>query len=180
MTESLVLAFVIGAAFGGTLERAGLADAPKLARQFYLTDLTVFKVMFSALVTAMLGLFWLGRLGVIDVSAIYVPETFMGPQLLGGLVFGVGFVACGLCPGTSCVSAATGRLDGVAVIGGIFAGVVAMGFAAPAIAPFFASGARGVFTIPDALHLPYGVVVFAVTLMALGGFMVAERIEARA
>ena len=113
MTDSLVLAFVIGVAFGWTLERAGLADAPKLARQFYLTDLTVFKVMFSALVTAMLGLFWLGRLGVVDVSAIYVPETFMGPQLLGGLVFGLGFVACGLCPGTSCVSAATGRLDGV-------------------------------------------------------------------
>ena len=180
MTDSLALAFVIGAAFGCTLERAGLADAPKLARQFYLTDLTVFKVMFSALVTAMLGLFWLGRLGVVDVSAIYVPETFIGPQLLGGLVFGLGFVACGLCPGTSCVSAATGRLDGVAVIGGIFGGVVAMGFALPAIAPFFTSGARGAFTIPDALHLPYGVVVFAVTLMALGGFMVAERIEARA
>jgi hypothetical protein len=180
VTDSLVLALVIGAAFGFTLERAGLADAPKLARQFYLTDLTVSKVMFSALVTAMLGLFWLGRLGVVDVSAIYVPETIIGPQLLGGLVFGVGFVACGLCPGTSCVSAATGRLDGIAVIGGLFAGVVAMGFAVPAIVPFFTSGARGTFTIPDALHLPYGVVVFAVTLMALGGFMVAERIEARA
>jgi hypothetical protein len=55
-----------------------------------------------------------------------------------------------------------------------------MGFAVPAIAPFFTSGARGTFTIPDALHLPYGIVVFAVTLMAVGGFMVAERIEARA
>jgi hypothetical protein len=74
VTDSLVLAFVIGVAFGFTLERAGLADAPKLARQFYLTDLTVFKVMFTALVTAMLGLFWLGRFGVVDVSAIYVPE----------------------------------------------------------------------------------------------------------
>jgi hypothetical protein len=66
------------------------------------------------------------------------------------------------------------------VIGGLFAGVVATGFAVPALAPFFTSGARGAYTIPDALHLPYGVVVFAITLMALGGFMVAERIEARA
>jgi uncharacterized membrane protein YedE/YeeE len=174
-----MLAFVIGLAFGWSLERAGLADAPKLARQFYLTDLTVFKVMFSALVTAMLGLFWLGRIGVVDLSSIYVPETFLGPQLLGGLVFGAGFIACGLCPGTSCVSAATGRLDGLAVIAGMFAGVVAIGLAIPSIASFFTSGARGTFTIPDALHLPYGVVVFAVTLMALGGFAVAERIEAR-
>lgn len=179
MTDSLTLAFVIGLAFGWTLERAGLADAPKLARQFYLTDLTVFKVMFSALVTAMLGLFWLGRLGVVDLSAIAVPDTFIGPQLLGGLVFGAGFVACGLCPGTSCVSAATGRIDGLAVIAGMFAGVVAMGLAIPSIASFFASGARGTFTIPDALNLPYGVVVFAVTLLALGGFAVAGKIEAR-
>jgi len=179
MTDSLVLAFVIGVAFGWTLERAGLADAPKLARQFYLTDLTVFKVMFSALVTAMLGLFWLGRLVAIDLAAIYVPETFIGPQLLGGIVFGLGFVTCGLCPGTSCVSAATGRVDGIAVIGGLFAGVMAMGLAVPAIAAFFTSGARGAFTIPDALHLPYGVVVFALTLFAVCGFVLAERIEAR-
>ena len=84
MTDSLAAAFVIGVAFGWTLERAGLGSAPKLARQFYLSDLTVFKVMFSALVTAMLGAFWLGRLGVIDFSAIYVPETFLLPQLVGG------------------------------------------------------------------------------------------------
>ena len=179
MSDSLVLAFVIGLGFGWTLERAGLADAPKLARQFYLTDLTVFKVMFSALVTAMLGLFWLGRMGVVDLSAVYVPDTFIGPQLVGGLVFGAGFVACGLCPGTSCVSAATGRLDGLAVIAGMFAGVVAMGLAVPSISSFFTSGARGAFTIPDALHLPYGVVVLAVTFTALGGFALAERIEAK-
>jgi uncharacterized membrane protein YedE/YeeE len=38
------------------------------------------------------------------------------PQLAGGLLFGAGFVVAGLCPGTSCVAAATGRGDGVAVV----------------------------------------------------------------
>ena len=56
----------IGIAFGFALERAGLGSARKLTGQFYLTDFTVFKVMFSAIVTAMLGAFWLGRLGVLD------------------------------------------------------------------------------------------------------------------
>lgn len=180
MTDALAAAFVIGIAFGWTLERAGLGNAPKLARQLYLTDLTVFKVMFTALVTAMLGAFWLGRLGVVDLSTIYVPQTFMVPQLVGGLVFGLGFVVCGLCPGTSCVSAATGRGDGLAAVAGIFAGIVIAGLAVPALEPFFSSTARGAFTLPDALSLPYGVVVLAVVVLALSGFALAEHLERRA
>src|SRR5207253_7483606 len=106
----------IGVAFGWCLERAGLGSARKLVGQFYGTDLTVFKVLFTAIVTAMLGAFWLGRFGVLDLANVYVPETYWLPQLAGGLLFGAGFVVAGLCPGTSCVAAATGRIDGVAVV----------------------------------------------------------------
>lgn len=171
----MITAFVIGVAFGFALERAGLGSARKLIGQFYLTDFTVFKVMFSAIVTAMLGAFWLSRLGVVDLSSVYVPRTWLLPQLAGGLIFGVGFVVAGLCPGTSCVAAATGRGDGLAVIAGMFAGVL--------IAPvrgFYESTPRGAWTLPELLHVPYGVVVFAVVLIALAGFAVAERIEKRA
>ena len=52
--------------------------------------------MFSAIVTAMLGAFWLGALGILDLSLVAVPETYLWPQLVGGLVFGVGFVIGGL------------------------------------------------------------------------------------
>ena len=41
---SLFVAFVIGIGFGFFLERGGLGNAKKLAAQFYLTDLAVFKV----------------------------------------------------------------------------------------------------------------------------------------
>jgi uncharacterized membrane protein YedE/YeeE len=176
---SLAFAATIGMAFGWTLERAGLGSATKLIGQFYLKDLTVFKVMFTAIVTAMLGLFWLSRLGVIDLGQIYVPETFLVPQLAGGLVFGLGFVVAGLCPGTSCVAAATGRGDGVATVLGMFAGVLVTGLLLPRFAAFYASTPRGAFTLPQALNLPYGIVVLLVTLIALGGFALAERIESR-
>ncbi|HEY3885927.1 MAG TPA: hypothetical protein VGL62_12000 [Vicinamibacterales bacterium] len=60
MTLTPLLApFVIGIAFGAALEQAGFGNARKLAAQFYFTDLTVFKVMFSAILTAMPGVFWL-------------------------------------------------------------------------------------------------------------------------
>jgi uncharacterized membrane protein YedE/YeeE len=168
---------LIGAAFGWTLERAGLGCAPKLTGQFYLADFTVFKVMFTAIVTAMLGVFWLGRLGFLDLGRVYVPETFLMPQLAGGVIFGAGFVVAGLCPGTSCVAAATGRGDGLAVVAGMFSGVLAAGFVFRPLVHFYESTARGPVTLPDFLHLPYGVVVAAIVSMALCGFIAAERLE---
>jgi hypothetical protein len=176
---SLALAVVIGIAFGWCLERAGMGSARKLAGQFYLKDLTVFKVMFSAIVTAMLGTFWLGRMGVLDLSRVYVPETFIMPQLVGGLVFGVGFAVGGLCPGTSCVAAATGRGDGAMLVTGMFTGVLATGFLFRPLATFYASTARGSLTIPQLLRVPYGAVVLAVVAAALAGFRMAEWLETR-
>jgi uncharacterized membrane protein YedE/YeeE len=177
---ALVAALLIGIAFGWCLESAGMGSARKLAAQFYLTDLTVFKVMFTAIVTAMLGLFWLGRLGVLDLSRVYVPETFLLPQLAGGLIFGVGFALGGLCPGTSCVAAATGRLDGIALVLGMWSGVLATGLLFPALERFYDQTPRGVFTLPQVMHLPYGVVVLLIVVVALLGFLAAEQIEARA
>ena len=179
-SAGLWIALAIGIAFGWCLERSGMGNARKLAGQFYLTDLTVFKVMFSAIVTAMLGVFWLGWLGVVNVSRIYVPETFILPQLVGGIVFGVGFAIGGLCPGTSCVSAATGRVDGLMVVLGMFAGVLVTGVLFSSLEPFYNSTPRGQLTLPTLFHLPYGVVALAVVLVALGGFRVAELLESRA
>ncbi len=173
-------ALVIGIAFGFLLERAGFGNARKLAAQFYLTDLTVFKVMFTAVVTAMLGAFWLGRLGVLDLGRVYVPETWLLPQLAGGLVFGVGFVMAGLCPGTSCVASASGRLDGLAVVAGMLLGIGLFDSGFRIIRPFYDGTPRGTLTLPALMHVPTGVVVAGVTALALGGFAAAQAIERRA
>ena len=170
----VLVAIAIGIAFGFALERAGLGSARKLTGQFFLTDLTVFKVMFSAIVTAMLGVFWLGRAGLIDPSLLYVPDTFLSAQIAGGLLFGAGFALAGLCPGTSCVSAATGRGDGAMVVAGMFGGVLATGLAFPLVERLYNSGARGPLTLPQLLHLPDGLLVFLVVLVALAGFAAAE------
>ncbi len=176
---AVVAAVLIGMAFGWALERAGLGDARKLAGQFYLTDLTVFKVMFSAIVTAMLGAFWLARLGILDLSRVYVPETYLLPQLAGGLLFGVGFVVAGLCPGTSCVAAATGRGDGLLVMLGMFCGVLVTGLGFAPLSHFYESTDRGSLTLSQVFGVPYGVVVCGVVVVALSMFHLAERWERR-
>ena len=177
---SLVIAVLLGIAFGWFLERGGMGNAQKLAGQFYLTDLSVLKLMFSAILTAMLGLFWLSWVGLLDLSRVYVPETFVSPQLVGGVVFGVGFATGGLCPGTSCVAAATGRRDGVALVAGMLGGVFVFGEAFPGISSFADSGARGSWTLPQALGVSYGSVVGIIVAVALGAFAGAEWLERRA
>lgn len=174
---SLAVALILGAGFGFALERAGLGSALRLVGQFYGRDLRVLKVMFSALLVAMLGVFWLSRFGLLELSALYVPPTYLGPQLAGGVLFGAGLLVAGLCPGTACVSAATGRIDGVFVLFGIVAGMLATGLLLGRWSAFYVSSARGAWTLPELLGLPYGVVVCVVVLVALVAFAVAERIE---
>lgn len=176
---SLIIAVLLGIAFGWFLERGGMGSAQKLAGQFYFTDLSVMKLMFSAILTAMLGLFWLSWAGLLDLSRVYVPETFIAPQVAGGLVFGVGFALGGLCPGTSCVAAATGRRDGLALVAGLLVGVFAFGEAFPAIGAFADGTARGPWTLPQALGLSHGTVVGIIVAVALGAFAGAERLERR-
>lgn len=176
---SYVVAFAIGIGFGFFLERAGFGSARKLVSQFYLDDLAVFKVMFTAIVTALLGVTYLGWIGVLDLSQVYLSPTYLWPMVVGGLVLGVGFVIGGYCPGTSIVAAITGRMDAVAFVGGLLAGTFAFALAFPSLRGFFYAGEMGPQTIPGYFGLPWGVVVFAVVLMALGGFAGAGWLEAR-
>jgi hypothetical protein len=175
----LLTAPLIGFAFGWFLERGGLGSARKLAGQFYFADLTVFKVMFSALITAMLGTFWLNEFGVLDVELVYLPETFVLPQALGGVLFGAGFLFAGLCPGTSCVAAASGRIDGIAVMSGMLAGVLVFNFVFDWIAGFYESTPLGAVRLTDLIGVSRGAGVAVVVGMALIGFTIAPLIEGK-
>ncbi len=169
-------AVLSGFAFGFVLERAGFGSSRKLAAQFYLRDMTVLKVMFTAIVTAMLGLVVLRSLGFVDMEKIYVNPTFLGPQVVGGLIFGAGFAIGGYCPGTSIVAAATGKLDAVAFLGGAMTGILAFAGVYGKLAGFATSGGQRELLM-DWLHLSYGTVAILVTLLALGMFAGAEWIE---
>jgi hypothetical protein len=174
---SLVVAFVTGIGFGFFLERAGFGNARVLAAQFYFRDLRVLKVMFTAIITAMVGAFLLARFGFLDLSLVYLTPTFLVPQIVGGLILGVGFIIGGYCPGTSCVSAATGRIDGMVYLAGMIGGLLGFAEVYPYIARFTKITALGQVTLAQQFHIPYGFLVFAVVLMAFGAFMAAEWAE---
>ncbi len=174
---SLIVAFAIGIGFGFFLERAGFGSARKLAAQFYLRDMTVLKVMFTAIVTAMLGLFYLNWIGFIDLSLVYTSNTYLLPQIAGGLILGFGFVIGGYCPGTSCVAVSTGRIDAIVFLIGVMAGIFFFGEVFPLLSGFFYSTNMGVITLPELINLPYGMIVFFVVLISIGAFAASEWAE---
>jgi uncharacterized membrane protein YedE/YeeE len=173
-----VVHVVLGILFGFVLERAGFGNAKKLAAQFYLRDMTVLKVMFTAVITAMLLIHWTVGLGALELDRIWVNPTYLGSGILGGLLFGVGFVIGGYCPGTSLVAMATLKLDGLFFVLGVMAGIFLFGFTVEPISDFWHhSGALGTLTLYEWLGLsPPLVIVFAV-LMALGMFAGGESVE---
>jgi len=172
-------ALLLGGAFGVALERAGLGDARKLTGQFYGTDFAVFKVMFTAIVTCMLGLLVLGALGLVNRTRLVVPPTYLLPQAVGGLIFGVGFVLGGYCPGTGCTAAASGRLDALALVAGLLGGTWLFGEAFSRLRGFYEATPMAARTLPELFGLAEGAVVAGVVVLALAGFGVAEHLERR-
>ena len=176
----LIVSVLLGFGFGFVLERAGFGRSSKLAAQFYLHDMTVFKVMFSAIVTAMLVLVLASGLGLADLSVVsqqIVSWTYIWPMLIGGFVLGMGFIISGYCPGTSIVAAASGHIDGWVTLAGVTLGSLAYSEIQPTIAAFHNSGDLGAFFLYDALGVPPQVLAVGVVLMAVGCFIGAEKVE---
>lgn len=173
----ILAALALGFFFGFFLERAGFSSALNLTNQFYFKDWRVLKVMFSAIVVAALGLAWLSLAGIVDFSAIYVPDAFLWPQLVGGLLLGAGFILGGYCPGTGVVAAAIGKLDALFFLAGILAGIFAFGAFEPSLHDFNLSGARGPLTLPQLLNWSHGLAAAALAAIAVAAFYAAEMSE---
>jgi len=162
------LVFVLfGMGFGITLEIAGFGLAHKLVGQFYFKDQTVFKMMFTAVLVAMVLIFFTTGMGWLDYDRIFVPPTYLWPGILGGLLLGFGLIIGGYCPGTSMASSASGHLDGIFFVAGVMAGGLLFGTVVDSFWDFYNSSFMGRFTLPEWLGLDTGVVVFVIVVVSI-------------
>lgn len=174
---AFLAALFIGVAFGFALEQAGFGSSRRLSGIFYFRDMTVLKVMFTALIVAMLGLSYFLALGWVDASQIFILPSIYGAQIIGGLVFGVGFVLGGWCPGTAAVGLASGKVDALIFLAGIVLGSIAFNEAYPSIASLYTLGDSGVQLAWKNLGVSPAAFAIAFTLVAVGCFWGAETIE---
>jgi len=168
----------IGFAFGYTLETAGFGDSRKLAAQFYFKELTVLKVMFTAIAVAMTLLFGAVGLGLIDFSQVWVNPTYLGSGVVGGLIMGVGFIVGGFCPTTSLASASTGRIDGMLFMLGGFVGAFLFGETERYFDHWYNdAGYYGRLTLDQVFGVSPSALVLIVVVLALFLFWGGEQLE---
>jgi uncharacterized membrane protein YedE/YeeE len=118
----LCLGLLIGIVFGFLLQKGGATRYDVIIGQLLLRDFTVVKIMLSAVVTGMIGVHLLESL---KMARLHLKSGSFGKNVIGGLIFGVGFGLLGYCPGTVAGAAGQGSLD--AIFGGIVGMLIGAG-----------------------------------------------------
>ncbi len=142
-------ALLLGISFGFVLERTGFTRASNIAGTFYFQNTAVPKIMGMTVITTTTWFIFFSTLGWIDLSQLYTPTTYIWPYLVGGMLFGLGMVISGYCPGTAVAGLATGKSDALFFILGLFGGMFIYFLSFDFIKDFANSSNLGVFKLHD-------------------------------
>ena len=107
---SILLAIVIGAAFGATLDRIGASNPNLIGKMLNLTNLHLMKTILLAIGMGSILMFAGQMLGLVSVGHMSVKAAYVG-VFIGGLLLGVGWAISGYCPGTGVCAAASIRVQ---------------------------------------------------------------------
>ncbi len=164
--STLLWGTMFGIVFGFLLQKGGVTRYDVIIGQLLLTDFTVVKIMLSAVLTGMLGIYTMKSLGWVQLK----PKSgSAGMNIIGGLIFGVGFGILGFCPGTivgamgnGYLDAAVGGLPGILIGSGLFAALY------PRLSQdILKKGDYGDLTLPQLFKVNDWIVVIPVAMLIL-------------
>ena len=157
----------IGLVFGFLLYLGGVTQYNVIIGQLLLTDYTVIKVMLSAVVVGMIGIYSMKQFGIVN---LHPKPGSIGSTVIGGLIFGMGFAILGYCPGTVAGAVGQGSLD--ALFGGVVGILIGAGiFAAlyPVLSKaVFQKGEFKSLTIPELLKVNPWTIVIPMAVLIVG------------
>ncbi|MFO8062802.1 MAG: YeeE/YedE thiosulfate transporter family protein [bacterium] len=169
----LLIALIAGFLFGFLLQKGGATKYNVIIGQLLLEDNTVVKIMLSAVVTGMIGIYAMKAMGIAKLHP--KPGSWVTAGI-GGLIFGVGFAVLGYCPGTVAGAVGNGAMDALAggvvgiIIGaGLFAGVYAK------LLPFLNKGSFKKLTLPELLNVNEWIVIMPVVAVIVLLLVLLER-----
>lgn len=161
----LAAGLLFGLIFGFLLQKGGVAKFDILVGVLLLENFVVVKVMLTAIIVGMIGSYILRRMGIVELQ---INETKYGANVIGGLIFGVGFGLLAYCPGTDAAAVGQGNLDALVGILGLLLGSYLY-----ALSSKFSSGTvsrwgqRGKLTLPDLAGIsPARFIAIAVPVLA--------------
>jgi hypothetical protein len=160
----LLYGLITGFGFGFFLQRARVLRYDKQLGALRLLDMTIVKYLLTSALVAMVGVYLLHDLGSVKLS---IKPTILGANIIGGLLFGIGWGILGYCPGTSVGALGEGRWDAVWGILGMLLGAGLYAQAYPLMKRTVLTwGSLGKVTIPQALGINHW---FVITAFVVGG-----------
>lgn len=176
-SRSLVLAAIFGIAFGFLLQKGGVAKFNVLIGVLLLEDFTVVKVMLSAILVGMVGVFTLHGLGKVQ---LHIEPTRLAAQISGGIIFGVGFALLAYCPGTGAAALGQGNWDALFGFAGLMAGSYLFAEFSSVLGKTVEKwGDKGKRTLPGILHIPNAVAVAGAVIIIAGVLLALEHYTVR-
>lgn len=173
----LALGFVFGIVFGFLLQKGGVAKYHVLIGVLLLEDFTVLKVMLSAIIVGMIGIFAMHRWNLVE---LHLKPTRYAANVLGGLLFGVGFALIGYCPGTGAAALGQGNYDALGGILGLMAGSYLYAEASAALSRSIENwGDRGKLTLPQLVGTSTTTFVIAFVPLLILALVAIERFSSR-
>ncbi|MCX5808412.1 MAG: YeeE/YedE thiosulfate transporter family protein [Proteobacteria bacterium] len=162
--SELIYGLITGVVFGFLLQKGRVIRYDKQIGALRLIDMTIVKFMFTTILVAMVGVYLLKDLGIAKLS---VKPTVLGGNIIGGLIFGVGWGLLGYCPGTQLGALGEGRRDAVWGILGMLAGAAIFAEMYPALKNTVLKwGDFGKITIPQILGINHWIVI---VIFVIGG-----------
>lgn len=170
----LIYGLVTGVLFGVLLQRAEVIRYDRQLGAMLLTDMTIVKFMLTAILVGMVGLAAVQDLGL--TQATEIKALSLGPQIIGGLIFGVGWAVLGYCPGTSAGALGEGRTDALwGILGGV-AGAAIYAEVYPQVKAGMDTWANfGKVTLPSVLGVNHWIVIVVLSALYLGIFVFFEK-----
>ncbi|MGE4195105.1 MAG: DUF6691 family protein [Pseudodesulfovibrio sp.] len=162
---TLLYGVLTGIIFGFLLQKARVLRYDKQLGALRLKDMTIVKFMLSHIIVAMVGVYLLKDLGLVKLS---LKATVLGPNIIGGLIFGLGWGLIGYCPGTSAGALGEGRLDAVSGILGMLAGASLFAHTYPyLIETVYTWGNYGKITLPEVFGVNHWIVLVGLVAVYL-------------
>jgi uncharacterized membrane protein YedE/YeeE len=169
----LLYGLITGIAFGFLLQRGGVLRYDRQIGALRLMDMTILKFMLSAILVAMVGVYLLKDMGIVKLN---LKPTILGAQILGGLIFGLGWGVLGYCPGTQMGALGEGRWDAVWGIMGMLLGAALYAEAYPIMKTTVLTwGVYGKITLPQVLGVNHWLVIVPLVFGGIGLFLWFEK-----
>lgn len=173
MEMELIEGLVIGIIFGFFLQRARVDKYDVQVGAMLLEDMTIFKFMLPAIIVAIVGIYTLYDFGLVELD---VKPTILGVNVLGGIIFGIGWAIFGLCPGTAGGALGEGSWDALFGIAGMFLGAALFAQFFPYINVYLMDvGDHGRITVPQLLGVSHWLIAGVFITVAVSMLVFFEK-----